>query len=206
MQAPRYCRKLPICAFKNRNVAGISSRPPTISKRPSGAYCINAITLTVHIAHTFFVGCCWGRAPWRSRTYKYETHWQRHCASVMLHPAFLSAGSEWAEASFQTPAGTSSCCLPPETDAGAAAAPRSKRRRHGPGGISKVQCPRNGCMMCMRGTDVRRSHAFDMHMLQEAKQQQQAFTKRKRTIMDKAFEMSQAADAKVGDLMIGPAE
>lgn len=30
--APRYCRKLPICAFKNRNVAGISSRPPTISK------------------------------------------------------------------------------------------------------------------------------------------------------------------------------
>ena len=45
-----------------------------------------------------------------------------------------------------------------------------------------------------------------MHMLQEAKQQQQAFTKRKRTIMDKAFELSQAADAKVGDLMIGPAE
>ena len=45
-----------------------------------------------------------------------------------------------------------------------------------------------------------------MHMLQEAKQQQQAFTKRKRTIMDKAFELSQAADAKVGDLMIGSAE
>jgi SRF-type transcription factor (DNA-binding and dimerisation domain) len=40
-----------------------------------------------------------------------------------------------------------------------------------------------------------------MHTLQEARQQQQAFTKRKRTIMDKAFELSQAADAKVSELI-----
>jgi hypothetical protein len=115
---------------------------PTISKLPNRCSCAMQSYQPCRLARAFWLR--WGGvgAPFVEAAHKCEPKRRQQRTSVMLHPAFLSAGGEWAEASFHTPSESLDCCLPPGTDAAAAAAPRSKRRRTGAGGISKVQCPR----------------------------------------------------------------
>lgn len=123
----------------------------------------------------------------------------------MLHPAFLTGGDDHADEAFDISASAIGSCEPRQTDTAAAAASHGKRRRLSAGGTSKVQCPKKSTSgICRTQRQMFLEHMFaDMHDLQAAKQRQQAFTKRKRTIMDKAYELSQAADAKVRSLIAG---
>lgn len=124
--------------FRIRNFPEISSHTPTSATAERRERVMRSFWPCA-LKSALVCWWCWCRGIFRSCTSQCESHWQRQCAGAMLHPAFLSAGSEWAEASFRSTPVSTGCCLPPETDAGAAAAPSSKRRRPGPGGISKVQ-------------------------------------------------------------------